>query len=64
MGGWSEINNSVVHNSLAWSVSVMKSNNVRLTNSSFVGSFAIGVQLDFVRNVTMDNTFTGDVKKR
>lgn len=64
MGGWSSITNSVVHNSLAWSVSVMRSNNVLLENSAFVGSFAIGVQMDFVRNVTMTGTFTGDVLKR
>jgi len=64
MGGWSSITNSVVHNSLAWSVSVMRSNNVHLENSAFVGSFAIGVQMDFVRNVTMTGTFTGDVLAR
>jgi len=63
-GSESHISNSVVHGSMAWSVSVMKSYNIRLTDSSFVGSYAIGVQMDFVRNVTMDNTFTGDVLKR
>ena len=30
IGGWSSITNSVVHNSLAWSISVFKSNNVLL----------------------------------
>lgn len=64
MGGYSTITNSVVHNSLAWSISVMRSNNVHLENSAFVGSKAIGVHMDFVRNITMKGTFTGDVLKR
>lgn len=64
MGGYSTITNSVVHNSLAWSISVMRSNNVHLESSSFIGSFAIGVHMDFVRNVTLHDTFTGDVMPR
>lgn len=64
MGGWSTIKNSVVHDSLAWSVSIQKSNNVHLIDSAFVGSKAIGVQMDVVRNVTMDGTFTADVLPR
>lgn len=59
--GHSLVSNSVVHGSIAWSVSIFKSNNVKLTDSSFVGSRAIGVHLDNVRNVTMTNTFTADV---
>lgn len=43
MGGSSTIQNSVVHHSLAWSVSVQKSNNVHMIDSAFVGSKAIGV---------------------
>ena len=64
IGGSSKVSNSVVHGSLAWSVSIYKSNNVILENSAFVGARAIGVHMDLVRNVTMDNTFTGDVLKR
>lgn len=64
IGGASKVSNSVVHGSRAWSVSVYKSNNVILENSAFVGAKAIGVHMDLVRNVTMDNTFTGDVSKR
>lgn len=64
MGGYSSVSNSVVHNSQAWSVSVMRSNNILLKDSSFLGSTAIGVHLDFVRNITMDGTFTGDVMPR
>ena len=63
-GGYSTITNTVVHNSLAWSVSVMRSNNVHLESSTFVGSRAIGVQMDFVKNVTLHDTFTGDVMPR
>jgi hypothetical protein len=54
----------VFHNGLAWSASVYKSNNVQLIGNSFVGAQAIGVHLDFVRNVTMDNNFIGDVLER
>lgn len=63
-GGSSVIKNSVVHNSLAWSISILKSNNVKLLNSAFVGSLAIGVHMDFVRDVVMDGCFTGDTLKR
>ena len=64
IGGYSTITNSVVHNSLAWSVSVMRSNNVHLESSTFVGAKAIGVHMDFVKNVTLHDTFTGDVMPR
>ena len=63
-GGYSSIVGSSVHNSLAWSVSVKSSYNVELRDSVFVGAYAIGVHMDMVRNVTMQGTFTGDVKRR
>jgi len=62
--GGSKVSNSVIHGSMAWSVSVYKSNNVILTDSSFIGSSPIGIHLDNVRNVTVHNTFTADVLPR
>ena len=56
--------NSIVHGSMGWLASVFKSNNVALENNAFVGSRAIGVHLDNVRNVKMHNNFIGDVMPR
>lgn len=64
MGAYSRVSNSTVHNSMAWSVSVFRSNNVVLTDSYFIGSVSIGVHIDFVKNFTMTRTMTADVMIR
>ena len=64
IGGASTISNSVVHNGLGWSLSVFRANNVHVTDSAFIGALAVGVHLDNVRNVTLTNSFVGDVQPR
>ena len=64
IGGHSRIENSVVHGGKGWLISVQRSNNVVLKDSSFIGGRAIGVHLDYVRNVTMSNTLTADIMPR
>lgn len=64
MGGASTVKNSVVTGSMGWSVSVLRSNNVHLTDSMFIGSRPIGVHSDYVRNFTLTNSFIADVMPR
>ena len=64
IGGTSSVTNSTVHGSMGWLASVYKSNNVVLEDNTFVGSRAIGVHLDNVRNVKMHGNFIGDVMPR
>ena len=49
---------------MGWLASVYKSNNVILEDNTFVGSKAIGIHLDNVRNVKMHGNFIGDVMPR
>jgi hypothetical protein len=62
--GPSAIENSVVHGSLAWSLLVTSSNNISIKDSAFVGSRAVGVNLNSVTNVHLDGCFVGDVVER
>ena len=64
IGGESRVTNSVVHGSMGWHLSIFKSNNVAVTDSTFVGGYAIGVHMDNVRNVTFSRNFVGDIRKR
>ena len=64
IGGTSSVTNSTVHGSMGWLASVYKSNNVVLEDNTMVGSRAIGVHLDNVRNVKMHGNFIGDVMPR
>jgi hypothetical protein len=64
IGGTSRVSKSTVHGSLGWLASVYKSNNVELTETTFVGARAIGIHTDLVRNFTMTNNFVGDVMVR
>jgi hypothetical protein len=63
MGG-SKITNSVVHGSLGWAMSIYKSWNVIVEDSAFIGSKAVGIRIDEVRNVTLNRNFIGDVTPR
>lgn len=49
---------------MGWSVSVLRSNNVHLTDSMFIGSRPIGVRTDFVRNFTLTDSYIADVMPR
>jgi len=62
--GESKVTNSVIHGSMGWSMSIYKSWNVIVEGNSFIGSQAIGVRLDEVRNVTLNNNYIADVKAR
>ena len=64
LAGTHSIRESVVHNSLAWSVSVLRSRGVQIDRSAFVGSRAIGVHIDYANSVAMRDSFTGDVMPR
>ena len=64
INGPSKIENSVVHGSLAWSLFVSSSNNIEINESAFVGSRAVGVNLNSVNNVHLDKCFVGDVVSR
>lgn len=58
------ITNSVVHGSLAWSLYIKASSLVDVTNSSFIGSQAVGVNLNAVSNVKLANNIVADVSAR
>lgn len=60
----SYVKNSVVHGSEAWSLFISGSSNILIEDSDFIGSKAVGVNLNSVSNVTVDNIFVGDVGKR
>jgi hypothetical protein len=62
--GSSNITNSVVHGSMGWSMSIYKSWNVKVEDSAFIGSKAIGIRIDEVKNVTLNRNFIGDVNSR
>jgi len=62
--GESKITNTVVHGSMGWGLSIYKSWNVIVEDSFFIGSAAIGVRIDEVRNVTFNRNFVSDVKPR
>lgn len=49
---------------MGWGVSLMKSNNVFITDTYIIGFRPIGLHLDFVRNVTVTNSIIADVKER
>lgn len=62
--GASFIKNSVVHDSMAWSLLIDSSKNIVVENSDFIGARAVGVNLKSISNVKMDGLFIGDVSKR
>ena len=62
--GESKVTNSVIHGSMGWAMSIYKSWNVIVEGNAFIGSAAIGVRIDEVRNVTLNNNYIADVKPR
>lgn len=62
--GENYVKNSVVHDSLAWSLFIDASKNILIENSDFIGSKAVGVNLKSITDVTLDNIFVADVTKR
>lgn len=58
------ISNSVVHGSLAWGLYIKSSSLVEVTNTSFIGAKAVGVNLHAVTNVKMANNIVADVSVR
>ena len=49
---------------MAWSLYISSSRNIRIESSDFIGSKAVGVNLNSIANVTLDGIFVGDVSKR
>ena len=56
--------NSVVHHSEAWALYISSSKNIDVSTSDFIGAKAIGVNLNSVTNVHLDEIFVADVTKR
>lgn len=59
--GNSWVKNSVVHDSMAWSLYITSSKNIQIENSDFIGARAVGVNLNSISNVNLDGLFIGDV---
>ena len=62
--GNSWIKNSVVHDSMAWSLLITGSKDIRVESSDFIGARAVGVNLVSISGVHLDDIFVGDVIKR
>ena len=62
--GLNWIKNSVVHDSMAWSLLITGSKDILVEGSDFIGSRAIGVNLNSVTGVHLDDIFVADVIKR
>lgn len=60
-GGYSRVSNSAFHNGLDWGVLIKTANNIELINNAFVGFRAVGMNIDYSRNCTIDGNFIGDV---
>lgn len=60
----SYMKNSVVHHSEAWALYISSSQNIDVSTSDFIGAKAIGVNLNSVTNVHLDEIFVADVTKR
>jgi len=58
------VKNSVVHTSHAWSLYITASKSIQVESSDFIGAKAVGINLNSIQNVTLDNIFVGDVQKR
>lgn len=56
--------NSVVHHSEAWALYISSSKNIDVSTSDFIGAKAIGVNLNSVTNVHLDEIFVAHVTKR
>jgi hypothetical protein len=63
-GGYSDITNSVVHGALAQGLYTTASKNIRVVNTHFIGSRAVGVNIVGSSNVTLDKLIVGDVAHR
>ena len=63
-GGYSRVSNSAVHNGLDWAVLILSSNNIELIGNTFVGFRAVGMNIDYARNCTIDGNFIGDIVPR
>ena len=60
----STLTNSAFYSGQDWGLSIKSSNNVEVKDNVFVGWRAIGVRIDFTRNVTFSGNFVGDVRHR
>lgn len=63
-GGWSHIYNSAVHGALAQALFVSNSANVKVYNTHFIGSRAVGINVVSSNNITLDKLVVGDVAHR
>jgi len=49
---------------MAWSLYITSSKNINIESSDFIGARAVGVNLNSVSGVTLDDIFVADVAKR
>lgn len=62
--GMKKISNSVVSRSKSWSLLVTASRDIQIVDSDFIGAQQFGVNLKTINDVTIDNIFVADVKRR
>lgn len=58
------VRDSVVHGSEAWSMIITGSSNINIDRTDFIGAKAVGINLNSVQNVHLDDIFVADVSKR
>lgn len=63
-GKYSSLTNSVMHNGLAWGITVENSANIHISNNVIFGFQPIGVGMNSVRNITFDNNFVAHITER
>ena len=62
--GLSFVKNSVVHSSEAWSLYISSSRNILIDSSDFIGAKSVGINLNSVVDVKVNNCFIADVSSR
>jgi hypothetical protein len=62
--GQSRVKNIVIADTLGWSVNIVRSSNIVIEDSAFIGAKQIGVAISVSRDVTLKGIITGDVMKR